>query len=41
MDEQVVFSADAVYKNEGDTSNIGRDLGEILTVEQCLYAVML
>lgn len=41
MDEEVVFSADAVYKNEGDTSNIGRDLGEVLTVEQCLYAVML
>lgn len=41
MDEKVEFSADAVYKNEGDTSNIGRDLGEILTVEQCLYAVML
>ena len=41
MDEEVVFSADAVFKNEGDTSNIGRDLGEVLTVEQCLYAVML
>lgn len=41
MDEIVVFSADAVYKNEGDTSNIARDLNEELTVEQCLYAIML
>jgi len=41
MDEIVTFSADAVYKNEGDTSHIARDLGEELTVEQCLYAIML
>lgn len=41
MDEIVTFSADAVFKNEGDTSHIARDLGEQLTVEQCLYAVML
>ncbi|MCM1284207.1 MAG: D-alanyl-D-alanine carboxypeptidase [Muribaculaceae bacterium] len=41
MDETVVFSADAVYKNEGDTSNIARDLNEEMTMEQCLYAVML
>lgn len=41
MDEIVTFSADAVFKNEGDTSHIARDLGEKLTVEQCLYAIML
>jgi D-alanyl-D-alanine carboxypeptidase len=41
LDEIVTFSEDAVYKNEGDTSNIARSLGEELTVEQCLYAVML
>lgn len=41
MDEKVVFSADAVFKNEGDTSNISRDLGEEMTMEQTLYAVML
>lgn len=41
MDEIVTFSEDAVFKNEGDTSHIARDLGEKLTVEQCLYAVML
>ena len=41
MDEIVTFSADAVYKNEGDTSHIARDLDEQMTMEQCLYAVML
>lgn len=41
LDEEVTFSADAVYKNEGDTSHIARDLGEVMTMEECLYAVML
>lgn len=41
MDETVVFSADAVYKNEGNTSHIARDLKEEMTMEECLYAVML
>lgn len=42
MDETVVFSYDAVYGgNEGDTSHIARNMDEELTVEQCLYAVML
>lgn len=41
MDEIVTFSADAVFKNEGDTSHIARNLDEKLTMEQCLYAVML
>lgn len=41
LDEEVVFSADAVYKNEGNTSHIARDLKEVMTMEQCLYAVML
>ena len=41
MDEVVTFSEDAVYKNEGDTSHIWRDVGEEMTMEQCLYAVML
>lgn len=41
MDEIVTFSADAVFKNEGDTSHIARNLEEKLTMEQCLYAVML
>lgn len=41
LDEVVTFSADAVFKNEGNTSHIARDLGEEMTMEQCLYAVML
>lgn len=41
LDEKVVFSEDAVYKNEGDTSHIWRDIGEEMTIEQCLYGVML
>lgn len=41
MDEIVTFSVDAVNKNEGDTSHIARDYQEEMTVEQCLYAVML
>lgn len=41
LDEIVTFSADAVFKNEGNTSHIARDLNEEMTMEQCLYAVML
>lgn len=41
LDEVVTFSADAVFKNEGNTSHIARDLDEQMTMEQCLYAVML
>lgn len=41
LDETVTFSADAVYKNEGNSSHIARDLDEQMTMEQCLYAVML
>lgn len=41
LDEIVTFSATAVYENEGGTSHIARDLGEEMTVEQCLYAIML
>lgn len=41
LDETVVFSADAVYKNEGNTSHIARDLKEEMTMEDCLYAVLL
>lgn len=39
MDEVVTFSEDAVYKTEG--SGIARDVGEQMTIEQCLYGVML
>ena len=39
MDEIVTFSRDAVYKTEG--SGIWRDVGEKMTMKECLYAVML
>lgn len=39
MDEVVTFSHDAVFNTEG--SGIARDVGEEMTMEQCLYGVML
>ncbi len=39
MDEIVTFSYDSVYKTEG--SGIARDVDEQMTMEQCLYAIML
>lgn len=39
LDEVVTFSADAVYNSYG--SGIARDVGEQMTMEQCLYAIML
>lgn len=41
LDEIVTFSDDAINLNQGDTSHISRDYGEQMTMEQCLYAVML
>lgn len=41
MDETVTFSQEAVFGIERDSSHIARDVGEQLTMEQCLYAVML
>lgn len=41
LDEVVTFSDDAIDLNQGDTSHIARDYGEEMTMEQCLYAVML
>ena len=41
MDEVVTFSETAVYENEGDTSHIARDVGEQMTMEQCLYGMLL
>ena len=41
LSEKIKFSKDAVYNNEGDTSHIWRDVGEEMTVEETLYAVML
>jgi D-alanyl-D-alanine carboxypeptidase len=39
LDEKVTFSEDSVFKTEG--SGIARDVGEIMTLEQCLYGMML
>lgn len=41
LDEEVTFSKDSVYNIERDSTHISRDVGEIMTMEQCLYAVML
>jgi len=41
LDEVVTFSDDAINLNQGDTSHIARDYGEKMTMEECLYAVML
>lgn len=41
LDEIVTFSDDAIRYNQGDTSHIARDYGEQMTMEECLYAVML
>ena len=41
LNEEITFSEDAVYKNEGSTSHIARDVGEKMTMEQCLYGMML
>ncbi|MEY8391134.1 D-alanyl-D-alanine carboxypeptidase [Lachnospiraceae bacterium] len=39
LDEEVTFSEDAVYKTEG--SGISRDVGEVMTMRECLYGLML
>ena len=39
MSDTVVFSKDAVYKTEG--SGIARDVDEEMTLEQCMYAMLL
>jgi D-alanyl-D-alanine carboxypeptidase (penicillin-binding protein 5/6) len=41
LDEEVTFSHNAVYSIESGSSSISRDEGEILTVEECLYGIML
>lgn len=41
LDEIVTFSKDSIYKTDRDSSHIWRDVGEQMTMEQCLYAVML
>ncbi len=41
MDEIVTFSKDAVFGIERDSSNVGIDPGEELTMEECLYSILL
>ncbi len=41
LDEVVTFSANAVFSIERNSSHIGIDVDEQLTVEQCLYGIML
>ena len=41
LEEEVTFSHDSVHNIERDSTHIFRDVGEIMTMEQCLYAVML
>lgn len=39
MDETITFSQDAIYKTEG--TRIGIDIGETISIEDCIYGVML
>ncbi len=41
MDEEVTFTNEAVATERGGTSSIARDVGEVMTMEQCLYGMML
>lgn len=40
MDEKVEFSHDAVFGVPRDGSNMGIDVGEILSMEDCLYGIL-
>ena len=41
MDEMVTFSTEAVYGIERDSSNVGMDVGQSITMEEALYCIML
>ena len=41
MDEMVTFSKEAVFGIEKDSSNVGMDVGQSITMEQALYCIML
>ena len=41
MDDIITFSHDSIYKQDFGSSSISRDVGEQMTVEQTLYAMML
>ena len=41
LDEEVTFSYESVHNIDRESTHISRDVGEVMTMEQCLYAVML
>lgn len=41
LGESVTFSKEAIFDVDLDSSRIGIDVGEVLTMEQCLYGIML
>ena len=41
LDEMVTFSHDAVYNVEADSTSAGLDEGDVLSVRDCLYALIL
>ena len=41
MNEEVTFSQEAVDQSKGGTSSIARDFHEVMTMEECLYGMML
>lgn len=40
LDETVTFSHDAVFSIERGSSNMGMDMGQSITMEQCLYGIL-
>ncbi len=40
LDDTVTFTADAISSVPADGSNIGMDIGEYLSLEECLYGIM-
>ena len=40
LDDMVTFSYDAVFSVPSDGSNIGMDVGQSITLEECLYGIM-
>ncbi len=41
LQDTVTYSEDAIYKIDRGSSSIARDVGEQMTLEQCLYAMLL
>lgn len=40
LDDMVTFSKEAVFSVPGDGSNMGMDAGESITLEECLYGIL-